>query len=304
MEERTWQSNLRFWAARDHRSLVTNRYYRKVCSPVAVGHSVSDLDRTALDQFLADPDEPFRRPGVLFLKDSRSSTVVEFDLPVNGQPRRVICKRFRVTSWTDPLTALLRRTPALRSWVHGQGLRERCLPTPRPLLVLHRRRFGLWHEGYLLVEKVPDADELARHVAGLNALPEAQRRPRWRDLIDRLARLVADLHRRQISQRDLKAANVLVQLTAEGPALWLIDLVGITVHGKLSQTRRVQNLARLHASFHHDPRLTRSDRVRFLRTYLAWGVHGKEGWKDWWRQVERATMRKVARNSCSGRVLC
>jgi len=304
LEERTWQSNLRFWAGRDRRCLVNNRYYRRVRSAAAAGHAVSDLDRAALDTLLADPDEPFRRPGVVLLKDSRSSTVAEFDLPVDGEPRRVIYKRFRVTSWTDPLTALLRRTPALRSWVNGQGLRERCLPTPRPLLVLHRRRRGLAHEGYLITEKVLDAEELAGHAAGLHALPDPERRPQWRALIEQLARLVADLHRRQISQRDLKAANILVQRTALGPALWLIDLVGVTVHRQLSRGRRVQNLTRLHASFHADPGLTRTDRLRFLRTYLAWGLHGQEGWKDWWRQIARATAQKLARNERNGRVLC
>ena len=197
----------------------------------------------------------------------------------------------------------MRRTPALRSWVSGQGLRERCLPTPRPLLVLHRRRHGLSHEGYLLTEKVPEAEELSRYVAGLRALPEEQRRPRRRDLIERLARLVRRLHERQISQRDLKAANILVQRTAQGPSLCLIDLVGITVHRKLSISRRVQNLARLHASFHTGPQLTRTDRLRFLRIYMAWGLHGREGWKDWWRQIEQATGRKMARNARNGRIL-
>src|SRR5262249_50117388 len=158
-------------------------------------------------------DEPFRRPGAALLKDSRSSTVAELDLPAGGRTRRVIWKRFRLTSSAEPLAALLRRTAALRSWVHGHGLRERGLATPRPLLVLHRRRHGLPGEGYLLTEKVDQAEELSRHVAGLAGLAEAERRPRWRALLEQLARLVRELHRRQLAHRDLKAANVLVQRT-------------------------------------------------------------------------------------------
>src|SRR5262249_46475230 len=153
-------------------------------------------------------------------------------------------------SRTEPLAALLRRTPALRSWVFGHGLRERCLPTPRPLLVLHRRRHGLAREGYLLTEKVQNAKELSSHVAGLAALPEEERLRRLRDLIEQAARLVRQLHRRQLSQRDLKAANLLVQLTDSGSALWFIDLVGVTRHRVLSRRLRVRNLMRLHASFY------------------------------------------------------
>jgi tRNA A-37 threonylcarbamoyl transferase component Bud32 len=301
LEERTWRSNLRFWKARDRRCLESNRYYRPVRSAVAVGHAVTDLHRAALDALAADPDAPFRRPGAVLLKDSPSSTVAEFDLPHGGG--RVIWKRFRVTSPADPLTALLRRTPALRSWVHGHGLRERCLPTPRPLLVLHRRRLGLVWEGYLLTEKVPDAEELSRHVAGLRTVPEGERRRRLRALIEQLARLVRELHRREVAHRDLKAANVLVQRTPAGPALWLIDLVGVTRHRALSRRRRLQNLTRLHVSFHRHPLLTRTDKLRFLRTYMGWGLHGKQGWKDWWRVIAAATLDKVLKNARNRRQL-
>jgi hypothetical protein len=128
LERRTWQANLAFWKHRDRRCLGNNRSFRRVHSAVAAGHAVTDVNAAALEALLADPDEPFRRPGVTLLKDSRSSTVAEFDLPVNGSMRRVIYKRFRVTSWSDPWAALVRRSPALRSWVHGHGLLLRYLP--------------------------------------------------------------------------------------------------------------------------------------------------------------------------------
>jgi tRNA A-37 threonylcarbamoyl transferase component Bud32 len=300
LEERTWQSNLRFWKARDRRCLENNRYYRRVRSGTVVGHAVTDLDRATLDTLAADPDEPFRRS--FLLKDSRSSTVAEFDLPIDGTPRRVIWKRFRVTSATDPLTALLRPTPALRSWIHGHGLRERCLPTPRPLLVLHRRRHGLMQEGYLLTEKIHNAEELSRYLAGLGSLSEGERRPRLRALLEQVARLVRQLHRCQLAHRDLKAANILVQ-RREDPTLYLIDLVGVARCTVLSRRQRVRNLARLHASFHDHPLLTRTDKLRFLRTYLAWGLHGKQGWKAWWRAITEATAAKVAKNARNGRIL-
>jgi hypothetical protein len=65
----------------------------------------------------------------------------------------------------------------------------------------------------------------------------------------------------------------------------------------------VQNLARLHASFHRLPGVSRTDKLRFLRVYLAWGLRGRLGWKRWWAQVEAATRAKVARNLRNGRPL-
>jgi tRNA A-37 threonylcarbamoyl transferase component Bud32 len=303
LEERTWRSNVRFWQARDRRCLESNRRYRPVRSATASGHAVVNLDDETVAALLADPDEPFSRRGVVLLKNSRTSTVAEFDLPVDGLPRRVVWKRFRLNSRRELLGHQLVRPPALRSWVFGHGLRERCLPTPRPLLVLHSRRHGLRCEGYLLTEKVAAAEELSRHVAGLLALPEEDARSRLRQLIEQVARLVRELHRRQLAQRDLKAANILVQKTAQGPALWLIDLVGVTRHRRLTRRRRVQNLARLHVSFVRNAALTRTDWLRFLRSYLAWNVGGKEGWKDWWQAMAAATERKVIKNAHNGRVL-
>ena len=320
LERRTLASNLQFWRAKDRRCLGGNRWFRHVRSPVASGHAVSDLEPDVLAALLADPDEPFGRPGAVVLKHSRSSTVIEFDLPVGGVRRRVIYKRIAVTRWTDPWAALFRPPPALRSYVMGHGLRLRGLPTPRPLGVWHRTRCGLRHEGYLLTEKAPDAAELPRYLAGLNCLADAQRRAVLLDLIDQAARLLAVLHDRRLSHRDLKGANLLVNavpwfMSSRGavervpselstrPQIWFIDLVGVRRHGRLSQARRVQNLTRLYASFHGRDLLSRADLLRFLRAYLGWGLRGWSDWKRWWREIAGAYRAKVRRNLRNGRPL-
>src|SRR5207237_9621017 len=99
---------------------------------------------------LADPDAPFHRRDVRLLKDSRSSTVAEVEMLVAGVLRPVVYKRFLVKHWTDPWRSLLRRPSAVRSWILGQGLRERFLPTARPLAVGLRQRGFLTYEAYLL----------------------------------------------------------------------------------------------------------------------------------------------------------
>ncbi len=335
LEARSWRSTLRLWRARERRYLAKNRAFQPMTSGVARGHMVRGLDRQALAKLFADPDEPFRRRGVKVLKHSPSSTVIEFDLRLNGQVCGVVYKRFRVKTWFDPMAAWFRRPAALRSWIFGHGLRECGLSTPRPLAVLFRRRWGLSLEGYLLTEKIPHVQELHRFVAGLNqgtsrARYDSDRQRTLRFFIDQVAQLVRDLHRRQLSHRDLKAANILVSgessvvsgvgptptnsfrdlntthhspLTTHLPALtthysphvWLIDLVGVKRHRRLSRRRRVRNLARLHASFFESAAITRTDKLRFLRTYLQWGLFGRDGWKRYWREIEAATKSKIAR---------
>ncbi len=308
LERGTLRSNLRLWHKLDRRSVQRNRHFRSIQSGEVSGHVAADVFGEALAALAAAPDEPFQRPDVSILKRSPSSAVVEFDLSTPHGPRRVVYKRFAVTRWSDPWAALFRPTPALRSYVMGHALRLRCLPTPRPLAVWHRHRFGLPREGYLLTEKVSDAMDLRAFVDSLRTLPPAECRSSLRRLLDQTAHLLATLHQRRLSHRDLKAANLLVSGAStidreNDVSLHLIDLVGAGRPGKLRRERRAQNLARLNASFLNHPGVTRSDRLRFLRVYLRWGLRGRAGWKLWWRRIAEATARKVQRNLRNGRTL-
>lgn len=322
LEQATWQSLQKLWRRRDRRCLVDNRYYRRLEAAHVAGHAVTDLDGDLAASLVADPDAPFRRTDAAVLKDSPTSTVVEFTALVNGRPTPLVYKRFAVKKTSTPLSSLVRKPPALRSWQQGQGFRERGLPTARPLLVLHRRRHGLCYEGYLLTEKLEHARHLHDLLDELRNLDPEQRRRALRGRIELAAQAVRELHQRQLSHRDLKANNIL--LTTEdghsaekgtgpvpfsGPSLmpvtlqgaWFLDLVGVSVHDRLPRRCRLHNLARLNASFHDRPELSRTDRLRFLRTYLQWGLFGKQGWKDWWKAVAAATDAKLERNERLGR---
>jgi tRNA A-37 threonylcarbamoyl transferase component Bud32 len=299
LDGRTWVSNRLFWRQRDRRCLVTNRYYQRVHGNGTSGMVVRDLDRRIADQLLADPDGPFRSSAAKILKDSRSSTVAELEWVINGQVQPLIYKRFRATTWHDRWARLVRRGPALRSWVFGHGLRERGLRTARPLAVIHRRRGALSCDSYLLTEKIQPAVNLRRWVDNLAALPAKQRQFSLRQRIDQVAKLARDLHKRHLSHRDLKALNILVA----DDKLWLIDLDGVTRHRRLTRARRAQNLARLHVSFHQNPNVSRTDKLRFLRAYMLWGLMGKGGWKKWWHKIATKSLAKIARNHRRGRPL-
>lgn len=296
----TIRSNLRFWATRDRRCLGTNRYFQRVGSRSAHGHASRELDANVLQQLLNDPDEPFKRADKRILKHSRTSTVAEIVVPTPLESKVMIYKRFQVKK---PLTAVLnqlRRSPALRSWCFGNGLRERALPTPRPWLLLHRRGFLGAREGYILYEKVENACDLRAWLEKIRDRPLRDSRR----LIAQLARLIRHLHDANIAHRDLKAENLLIvdsESTSEPPSIHFIDLVGLSSHLYLSFGRRAKNLSRLNNSFVLHPRVTRSDKLRFLRTYLVWALRGSGDWKRWWRRVERASERKIVRSRRSRR---
>lgn len=295
LERLTWDSNRTFWAARDRRCCVSNRYYRRVVRGDLHGYAVADFDAAAL----ADPDAFMRAADSLMLKDGRSSTVVRGTLA----GREVVLKRFNVADARDPWLALVRPTAALRSWVFGHGLRERGLPTARPLALLVRKRAGLTREEYLLTEFVPGAVELQAFAARLTAWPRELACVELRSRMHALARLLRQIHRRGLSHRDLKAANLLTSATPGDARFWFIDLVGVRRHRRVGGRRKVQNLARLHASFVGHALLTHTEKLRFLRSYLEIGIRGTGGWKTWWRRIDAATRAKFARNAKSGRPL-
>jgi hypothetical protein len=117
--------------------------------------------------------------------------------------------------------------------------------------------------------------------------------------------LIRTLHERSLSQRDLKAANILIEgdPNATEPTLSLIDLVGVELQHPLSRDRRVQNLARLHLSLARVAGRTRTDALRFLRHYLPWSFTKDREWKALWRSIEAKARAKRRKNERSGRPL-
>jgi hypothetical protein len=100
----------------------------------------------------------------------------------------------------------------------------------------------------------------------------------------------------------LKATNILLSF-ADRLQVWFIDLAGAWRPWLLRDSRRQKDLARLNASFHASTLLSRTDRLRFLRLYLNWNLHGSTGWKEWWRAIARHTSQKVKQNAARGRPL-
>jgi tRNA A-37 threonylcarbamoyl transferase component Bud32 len=283
LERRTWASCLRYWRERDRRCLRHGSKVRRLRSEDGVGYCVADLPEAVLTTLLADPDCPFCDAAAV-VKQSPSGAVAVVQHPAGPT---LAWKRFTPTRWLEGWLAWLRPPPGLRSWINAHRLRECGLPTPGPLLVWQRWRGGRLLQEYLLTPWVPQARTLAQH---WHSTPTLAAR---RQLVERVARLIREMHRRGLSHRDLKAANILVD--AEG-RVHLIDLVGIHRPGWLGWRRKVQNLARLHVSFCHDPSFRLADRLRFLRVYLEWGLHGRQGWKRWWRAIAEATRAKLAQN--------
>lgn len=292
IERRTLASNQQFWQARDRRCLHENKYYRRISMDGVRGWRVSGLDDASLQEMLSHAGNK----NAHLLKSGPSSTVSETRTTVAGRQIRAILKRFHRPRAIDPLLARVRPSPALRSWVNGHALVERRLPTARPLAVGRTRH----NETFLVTEFIDDAVELSKWIEDIHRCRHDAAREQLRGMIPNVARAIRALHERGLSHRDLKAANVLI---APGSRVWFIDLVGVRRQSFVPRETRAANLTRLNASFVAHALMTRTDRLRFLRSYLQWGLFGRGGWKDWWRNIADLTQAKVDRNRRSGRML-
>ncbi len=136
---------------------------------------------------------------------------------VKGRPTRVIYKRFNPKKTLETLLNLVRPSRAGRAWQAGQHLKSRGLPTPQNLAYVVKTGWGplgrwLTGQAYLVTIKAEPSITLgdyARTVLPL-ASPD-DRRAQIRRLTLALARLLRVLHERSMSDRDLKAANILIE---------------------------------------------------------------------------------------------
>ncbi len=309
---REWAERL--WRRWGRRCRGSNKYFEAYRGPNSRAMASRDLDLATVHELLADPDAPFRREGTALLKDSRTTTVAETTMTVGGRAVRVIYKRFNRKKWLDPILTLFRPSRAWQAWQAGGHLASRGLPTPQNLAVIARCRpfwraplfWLLPHETYLLTIKEEGALTLAEYVGRtLPTLDPRTRRVQIARLIAALAKLLRILHERSLSDRDLKASNILIRTDpSDGTvSLSVIDLVGVRLIHPLPRRRRVQNLARLQISLTDVAGRTRTDALRFLRAYLPWGLSTRNDWKGLWREIASSMQSKRERNRRRGRIL-
>ena len=310
---RSWAERL--WKRWGRRCRGDNKYFAKYRDKRAWAIASREVDPEVARGLLHDPDAPFDAPGAVILKTSRTTTVAEVSMIVDGRPTRVIYKRFNRKKRLDPLLNLFRPSRAWRAWQNGQHLDCRGIPTPKNLAVISRssslkRRFlphhFLAHETYLATVKADPSITLNDYKDDiLPGMSKAKQRDAIRRINPALARLIRTMHDRSLSHRDLKAANILLEgdTDAAPPSLSLIDLVGVSLEDPIPHRRRVQNLARLQISLANVPGRTRTDALRFLRIYAPKLFEHPPSWKRLWKQIDRACGSKKAQNLRRGRVL-
>lgn len=165
-----------------------------------------------------------------------------------------------------------------------QAMRRRGLAAPRP--VAWGRRRG---HSFVVMEALQGCRSLELVVADWRANPPSA--PHRRALLHALAAMVRRLHRAGIQHRDLYLCHFYLQLQSppDAPHLHLIDLHRARMRPRLARRQLRKDLAALYYSALHLP-LSRSDRLRFIRTYHARPLRQlrPRHWRLWQRTARRA----------------
>jgi tRNA A-37 threonylcarbamoyl transferase component Bud32 len=203
---------------------------------------------------LADP-ETFLRSPQLHFKNTRTVTVARLPSAEAGHPGLVLRRLNygqRKHQWRD----WLRPARVHRALASALVLERAGVATPRALAATEVRR-GRWPlRAYLLAEEVPGAQSLAHWVKTAGQLP--------RRTLTEFADLLARLHDRGFSHRDLKATNVLLD---EHLHPVLIDLDGLRRPWRLTLRRAATDVARLAEGDWHSGQGLRWLGGRFLLRY-------------------------------------
>ncbi len=300
------------YGKRDRRVLRSGRYFARLRlgngwrahvfleakHPVA-GSRASQMVFTA-QQWRSWLSDPLRwiRPGSPrdVLKDSATATVCRARLPHPDGELDIVCKRASQRSPWKRLQTLVRRSRPMATWRRGNALLHRQILTARPLAVLERRRLGFMVDSMLVTEGVEHAIDLDTLLTvTLRGLPEA--RGRWLKLrvLDGLVTATKTLLERGFRHRDFKAPNIIVQWDPDSgvdPRIVLVDLDGVLPLRGSAESAGRQMLMRLNVSLDHCRRVTRTDRLRFLKRYLSrYGCPTAE-WKPLWRELARMSQHK------------
>lgn len=299
----------RLWAKRDRRARRSNKYFAKVrlgggwranvflkSKRTAEESPVSAME-LGCDWWCCQMSSPLRmldQKDAALRKDSHSASVVTARLSCDSGEIDAIVKRPLARNWRRKLRNLLGLSRSARGWRLANALLNRDIATARPLAMLERRLGPLVLDSVLLTEFVPGAVDLAAHLKReFERLGPRQWLRHKLELCDLLARALRQLTERGFTHRDCKAQNLLVVAEPRLKLIW-IDMDGLRLTRRPSVERQMKTLARLNVSLIDAPGITLTDRVRFLRTYLAGFGRDPRAWRGVWRRIAGLSDEKLA----------
>ena len=236
-------------------------------------------------------------PEGLRLDEWRSAGLIT---TVKAGPHRIVyCVRLPEATIYIKHFLVPNRRAILRQWVRrGKGRNEGKrsvqlatigVPTITPVALGEQRKRKFLFENYLVSPAISDTVPLDEFVErGLQEWCEPKRSSIRRKLARAVAVMTAQLHNAGLLHHDFHPGNILLRVNHSGePELFMIDLDAMRACRRVTWKLAKQNLALLDHYFWL--RSSRTDRYRFLKTYLRTRSEPPPAVGRFARQIEDST---------------
>lgn len=233
-----------------------------------VGWVRKDIPRNLFADFIRDPEGFFRDPSHRPLKDGPRTKVVKQTLTgLGGQTRDVVIKRFHYSSFWCRLGARFFSSRATRSLKGALVLESAGVDTATPLAAFEYQNWENLATSYSINEEVKNSQSLPAFWRDISAVSSKERTfQERREVLREVALHFYRLHSREIYHQDLKGENILIRRSGKGKwQCFFIDVDGVWKSRRLSQSKKVKNLAQLYRTL--GKLLNITNIVFFLKCY-------------------------------------
>ncbi len=271
-------------------AIVRTDSFTSVCEPnKPIVVPTLDEWRFFLPRFLGAFKDTSPNFDAKSLKHSKDSDISHVHFG-QGSGSSLVCRHSSINSLQDRLHVAIRGTREQRLFDLATRVLQLGIPTATPVALIERQKPK--RDGWLLTEHIGKMQDLDR--VCLSSLHQLHKRS--------LHSLKIAITKETISMfeafrsggyfhRDMKASNVVVFGDIQEPAsirVGLVDLEGVRSWGGRSLKRWRDALIRLAASLRSYESVTRTDYLRFLRTYFDATGQSNTNWKTEFRNLSIA----------------
>jgi len=235
----------------------------------------------------ADGGGPFTR-----VPSSDYTRVFRYHVCSNGVSSAFYLKRYLYHSALDFVKHSPRSSRARRAFDASLMLQENGFDSPAVIGLLERRRGPFVTDNMLVTREVQNAAPITQLLKDIRNRSDRDTLVRKRDLIRAFAGTVGRMHAKGIFHGDLRLGNVLVVKEHENWRFYFIDNERTEKFRSLPPRLRLKNLVQVNMFFHG---ISKTDRLRFLRSYLESNPGIEDRSSAWIRRITAKTNRRLHR---------